>query len=286
MDKMTALGRIAMRGALDTRTRGGASYDTPICIYDLTEKLQISLWFQGGGSFGGMYVKSANAIFVPSLRPAPRQAFTCAHELGHWYYKHGSRLDAYEESNHNENNDEELLADLFAGHLLMSPGAVTKNFKTRNINPNNCSPVDFYKVVCQLGVGYTTLLKHMLWTQQSIHKDNYERLIRYSPKKIRADLLPSLDSDPGYLIIADEQWNSVPIDLQIDQVAIVPPHAVIRGSSIIVIRCTDSETILRAVSPGISSVECPNGWTSFVRISRKDFEGRSIYRHLEEVEDD
>lgn len=287
MDKRTLLGRMAMRGALDVRKRAGCAYDTPICIYDLTEKVGISLWFQGGGSFGGMYSKTAKVILVPSLRPAPRQAFTCAHELGHWYYGHGSKLDAYKDGEDFRSDDgEEFLADLFAGYLLMPPGAVTKTFNVRKIDPNNCSPKDFYRVVSQLGVGYTTLLSHMHWSQKNLNKSSYDKLKKYSPKAIRADLLHYLDNDPGHFIIADEQWGTVPIDLQVGQVALVPPRTLVRGANIEIVRETVTDTVIMATHPGISSIECTSGWTSFVRVARKDFEGRSIYRHLEEVEDE
>lgn len=287
MDKRTMLGRTAMRGAFDTRKRVGLTYDVPVCVYGIVEKLGVSLWLQGGGSFGGMYVKSANAIFVPSLRPAPRQAFTCAHELGHWYYGHGSKLDAYKENvDCGERDDEERLADLFAGHLLMPPKAVAKAFNVRKISADACSPIDFFRVVSQLGVGYTTLLSHMRWTQQSIGQASYEQLMRSSPKKIRSELLGFLDSDPGHLVLVDEQWGDIPVDLQVGQVAIVPPNTIVRGANIVVVRKTNFETVVRAESPGISAIGCQNGWSSFVRVSRRNFEGRSIYRHLEEVEDE
>lgn len=287
MDTRTKLGRVALRGALDVRRRIGFSYDTPICIYDVTEKLGISLWFQGGGSFGGMYIKSANAIFVPSLRPAPRQAFTCAHELGHWYYGHGSKLDVYIENDGcSQHDEEERLVDIFAGHVLMPTGAVKKSFKTRKIDPDSCSPVDFYKVSSQLGVGYSTLLGHMLWTQKNISQSSYGRLHKSSPKSIRAELLNFLDNDPGHLVVADEQWEAVPIDLQVGQIAIAPSGVYVNGTNVRVIKQTSSATILQAESPGISSVQNPYGWASFVRVSRQGFEGRSIYRHLEEVDDE
>ena len=287
MDKRTTFGRIAMRGALDVRKRLNLTYDAPICVYDVVEKLGIDLWFHGGGSFGGMYAKKANAIFVPSLRPAPRQAFTCAHELGHWYYGHGSKLDAYTEEDHcSKSDDEERLVDLYAGHLLMPSAAVKRAFKTRNLDPNNCSQVDFYKVASQLGVGLSTLLTHMFWTQSNLNQSSFEKIRKFTPKQIRSDLLACLDKDPGHLVIADNSWETVPIDLQVGQIAIIPAGVSIRGRSVIIVKQDSSQTILQAESPGISSAQNINGWASFIRVSRAGFEGRSIYRHLEEVDDE
>lgn len=287
MNKRTLLGRKAMRGALDSRKRAGRSFDEPICVYDLAEQLGLSVWFQGGGSFGGMYSKTANVVLVPSLRPAPRQSYTCAHELGHWYYGHGSKLDVYEENcSCKTRDDDELLADLFAGHLLMPPGATSKSFRLRNIDPDTCSPTEFYRVANHLQVGYTTLLNHMFWTQCGIKRSSFDRLSKHSPKSIRTNVLGFMDKDPGYLVMADEQWASTSIDLQVGQVACVPPDISIRGQCIEIIRQSPAETFIQALIPGIASIESARGWASFVRVSRKDFEGRSIYRHLEEAEDE
>ena len=88
------LARRALRGALEVRKKAGLSLSLPICIYDLAgETLKVEVRFQAGPSFGGMYAKETQTILVPSERPAGRRAFTCAHELGHWYFKHGTRLE-------------------------------------------------------------------------------------------------------------------------------------------------------------------------------------------------
>lgn len=288
MNKRILLGRKAMRGALDVRRRAGIPYDVPICVYDLAEKLNISVWFQGGGSFGGMFSKTTNSIFVPSLRPAGRQAFTCGHEIGHWYYDHGSKLDTYiEEIKCDINDDDEFLADLFAGHLLMPIGAVQKAFSKRNIIPNSCSDTDFYKISCQLGVGYSTLLNHMRWTQQNLNKTNFDYLKQHTPKSIRANILQSKYDDPGHLIYTDNHWEHVPIDLQVGQLAIVPREVTTIGDGLQILNEIPEGLLVKATLPGIFKLESlTTSWASFVRVSRKEFEGRSIYRHLEEAENE
>ena len=87
------LARRALRGALETRRRVRASTLDPVCVYDLAEQLGIEVKFFAGNSFGGMYVKTSQTILVPSLRPPGRRAFTCAHEIGHWFFGHGTRID-------------------------------------------------------------------------------------------------------------------------------------------------------------------------------------------------
>ncbi|MES9995633.1 ImmA/IrrE family metallo-endopeptidase [Desulfovibrio aminophilus] len=288
MNARTLLGRKAMRGSLDVRKRAGSAFNAPICVYDASEKLGIPVWFKGGGSFGGMYSKTNNAILVPSLRPAPRQVFTCAHELGHWYFNHGTKLDEYEDGVAcRQKDEEESLADLFAGHLLMPLTATSHAFKTRNINPNQCTEIEFYRVSCQLGVGYTTLLHQMNRTHNAISSSTFERLNKHSPKSIRESLLTALSEDPGHLVVADQWWENYPIDLQVGQVALLPPNTAINGVSVEIIHTTSPGILVQALCPGISSAESIiTSWANFIRVSRKDFEGRSIYRHLEEADDE
>ncbi len=288
MDKRTLIGRKALKSALEIRIKANYRHDNPICIYDFAEKLGISVWFQGGGSFGGMYSKTSNTILVPSLRPVGRQAYTCAHELAHWHYGHGSRIDCYaDERVCAVKDEEEYLADMFAGHLLMPPGAVTKEFNKRSINPNSCTSVDFYKICCQLNVGYNTLLNHMLLTQKNLTHESFTRLNSSTPKSIRKNFIDFMNEDPGHVVLVDEHWHAVPIDLQVGHVAVISTNTQIRGESISKIYESDGITIIIGKSPGISSITNSDlTWSSFVRVSRKDFQGRCIYRHLEEEDDE
>lgn len=59
-------------------------------------------------------------ILISSLRPLSRRAFTCAHELGHHFFGHGSTIDELkEESESVDFQPHEFLADTFGGFLLM-----------------------------------------------------------------------------------------------------------------------------------------------------------------------
>src|SRR5437868_6051851 len=97
MNQNTALGRTALRVALELRHRVGVSKRDPICIYDVAGHLGIEVIFHPANTLGGMFSKTNNAIIVPTLRPPGRQAFTCAHELGHWYFDHGNCIDKWED---------------------------------------------------------------------------------------------------------------------------------------------------------------------------------------------
>ena len=77
------LAQATLRSALEVRRKAGVLFEDPVSVYDLTKNLRIEVWFVPGSSFGGIYAKEMQKVFVPSKRPASRRAFTCAHEVGH-----------------------------------------------------------------------------------------------------------------------------------------------------------------------------------------------------------
>src|SRR5437762_13235377 len=94
MERRKQLVMNAMAAALKVRRAAGITLWAPVCVYDLADQLEVEVRFVDIPSMEGMYYKNnLPAIFVSSLRPAGRQAFNCAHELGHHIFKHGSRID-------------------------------------------------------------------------------------------------------------------------------------------------------------------------------------------------
>lgn len=41
--------------------------------------------------------------------------------------------------------------------------------------------------------------------------------------------------------------------------------------------------LISATRPGIARIDDSSGWSAFIRVSRREFVGREIFRHLEEV---
>ncbi|MGD0585850.1 MAG: ImmA/IrrE family metallo-endopeptidase, partial [Oryzomonas sp.] len=204
------LAREALRAALEIRRIACSDKLDPISIYDLDEKLGIEVKFLAANSFGGMYSKTSQTIIVPSLRPAGRQAFTCAHEIGHWCFGHGTKID--EISAIDENNDpEEFLANLFAGFLLMPPWAVESAFSSRKLNSDTCTELQFYGVSCQLGVGYETLIQHLRYSMEKLSSNRSSTLLK-ARKTIKILLLGKNVSER--VVFVDTFWCKVPVDVQ------------------------------------------------------------------------
>jgi Zn-dependent peptidase ImmA (M78 family) len=142
----------ALRGALELRNKAGIANNNPLCIYDFAEKLGIEVMFCAGSSFEGMFIKKTATILISSMRPSGRQAFTCAHEIGHWHFKHGTSVDEIYDQKPILTSENEQLANMFASYLLMPPWSVEKAFKDRNISPDTSTPVQLYAIACQLNV--------------------------------------------------------------------------------------------------------------------------------------
>lgn len=282
MTSRTILAREALRAAVELRTRLAIPEDAPVCIYDVAKKLDIDVRFVDGDSFDGMYSKDHGVILVPSFRPYGRQAFSCAHELGHWHFGHGTRLDLLiDNSLCAVKSDEEFLADTFAGYMLMPVWAVRRMFISRGLHPDTCSPLELYRVSCQLGVGYETLIEHLYYSLRRLSPESRERLQKASPKSIREELLGKDAAGVRHLALVDAAWGSVAVDLQVGDMAILERGEQVAGPSAVSCGHVSAGQVIKAVRPGISTVSSADGkWAVYIRVSRKDFVGRSDYRHL------
>jgi Zn-dependent peptidase ImmA (M78 family) len=285
MDESRSIFRKALKGAIDVRKRAAVSIDQPICVYDLVEGLQVEVKFLAANSLEGMYSKNSETIILSAMRPSGRRAYTCAHELGHWYYRHGDCIDeACSLENFSSQSPNERLADAFAGFLLMPSWAIKEAFSKRGYSFATCTPKQIFALAGQFNVGYSSLVNHMHSGLQLLPGSRVPDLLKIQPKEIRKEVLGKPFS--GHLIIADNHWASVPIDLQIGDAAIIPTDCSVEGRSVEKVGKLKDGIVIASKNPGISRLEDKaSGWASFVRVSRKDFTGRSIYRHLEEVDD-
>lgn len=107
--------------------------------------------------------------------------------------------------------------------------------------------------------------------------------MRYSPKSIRESVLDSRET--GDLIIADEHWDSRPIDLKVGDLLLVPTGATMEGRACAPDTDLKYGSLFAAVTPGVARVET-SGWAAFVRVTRDGYEGRSVFRHLEEIDNE
>ena len=286
MTVRTAMAKSASTSSLRMRAAVHAKPWQAIDVFDLSQGVGVEVRFTNIASMGGMYLRQElPVILIASERPAGRQRFTCAHELGHHVFGDGSRVDELFDvsTERRQRSDEELRADMFAGLLLMPKTAVQHGFAVRDLELSTVTAIDVLRVSCWLGVGYTTLLQHIKYALHIIPEDRFQDLMRYTPKSIRQSVLDR--GETGDLIIADDHWDSRPIDLKVGDILLAPAGATVEGRACAPKTNLKRGSLFAAVTPGVARVET-SGWAAFVRVTRDRYEGRSVFRHLEEIDDE
>lgn len=283
MDRRNLI-RQAISAALRTRKTAGCGLDQAICVYDLAERLGIEVRFVNLPSLEGMYCDSPNPVIIlSSLRPPGRRAFTCAHELGHHVLEHGVRIDEFVEHwGRRQFDSEEFMADCFAGALLMPKMAVSRTFAQRGWDAEKCTPAQAYAVSNYFGVGYTTVIHHMHLALKLLPESHALALLKVRPREAQGLLLGWQTTEPVYVV--DSHWEGRPVDLEVGDLIFVFGNASLEGHCIQSISDRGAGRLFQATKPGIGRLVSKSGWASFVRVSRHDFVGRSLFRHWEEVE--
>lgn len=268
------------------RARAGLPLDEAICVYDLAERLGIEVRFLDIPSVEGVYYRTTESVIVlSSLRPIGRRAFTCAHELGHHSSGDGTSIDQLVEKPQRFSfSPREFAADCFAGALLMPNVAVQRAFSLRGWNIRNCTPGQIYAASNYFGVGYSTMVHHMRSGLRVLPNIHAAALLRVSPRKAQAQALGWESQDTVWIV--DSHWNGRAIDVEVGDLVFVQARPALEGRCVAQIEDMRGGRLFRADEPGIGKFCDANGWSAFVRVSRRAFVGRSIFRHLEEGIDD
>jgi Zn-dependent peptidase ImmA (M78 family) len=284
MTSHAELAKQALRRALITRKKVGVAPTSPLCPFDLAEKLSVEVRFVDIPSIEGMYVKrTPPLILVAADRPAGRQVFTCAHELGHHEFGHGTRADTLDllSSSSRRSDPDEYLANTFAGFLLMPKTAVLRGFSSRGWTPARATPEQVYVVASWLGVSYEALVTHLCHSLQTLSDLQKEKLLRTTPQRIRQTLTGQKLTTP--LHIVDLVWSDRPVDLRTGDFVLAPHNIDDPPPPLEAVADLPTGRLLRAKVPGIGSLETADGsWHVYVRVMRAKFAGRSIFRHLED----
>ena len=280
-----ALASQALQASVTARMRGQLDFQSPICIYSLCKTLGVSVRFNSI-NMEGMYQRgSPPRIHLSALRPLPRRAYNCAHELGHHIFGHGSVIDELKEGAgaNSWEDPKEFLANTFAGFVLMPTLGMRAAFAARGWDPEATDPRGLYEVACQFGVGYSTLITHLTYGLNMISCARCATLQRTSPKAIRAMILGEPSAAP--LVVALPNWTSPTLDVEVGSHLLLPRGTVASCDIVIPIRTLAEGRLFEAIKPGI--VQATHGdWAVFVRVMRKEYVGLADYRHLEDDPDD
>lgn len=281
MTRRRQLAREALRLAHGVRRRQNLPRSGPISAFDLASDLGLEVLFQDLRGFEGLYLpQSRPVILVSAQRPPSRQAYTCAHEVGHHIAGHGMAVDSIATgADGGMLADEEFLVEAFAGFLLMPHRGVVEAFRERDVEPTTCSPEVFYGIAAALGVGYTTLVHHAFWSLGLIDGSRFRSLLKVKPKEVKSHLLGRPFT--GGVIIVDEYWPDRPVDLRVDDLILNPQvhlgeQSVVRSEG-----KAGDRFVLRGRVPGVGKVELA-GRPRVVRVSRRGYMGRAVNRFWED----
>ncbi|MCM5679356.1 ImmA/IrrE family metallo-endopeptidase [Schlegelella sp. S2-27] len=272
--------------AIQTRMQFGMGANEPLCIYELCNKLGIKVRFVDI-NIEGMYRRGADPrIMVAAKRPVARRAFTCAHELGHHVFGHGSTVDELEDDRSKDDSErpEEILANSFAAFTLMPTVGVRHAFASRHLAANTATPVQIFGVACNFGVGYSTLVNHLAYGMNDLLPVRATELLKSSPKTIRAQLLGKPSDAP--LVVADGQWSAKTLDIEVGSHLLLPKTVAVAEGVMEPIAENGSQVLYCAVATGIRRAHGPNGWATFIRVCRERYVGMAAYRHLEDNDDE
>ena len=272
--------RIAGKMALKMRAAKGYSLECPCDVYDLIFRLGIGLQFFAVPTLEGMYLEDCDnrRICVSAFRPAGRQRFTAAHELGHSALQHGTKLDSIKEFRErvNETDSEEQSADTFATCLLMPSGAVHSGFRHRNLDIQKPTPVDVYRVATWLGVGYSTLCNYLAYSLGTLSRPRLRQLLRREVVAIKCDL--AKQETASDIFDLDPLWAGKSLHGQVGDLFI----GLASVSSRMLVQIRPGRFM--AETPGKVTCSLISGGTVHIRISRENYVGFYDYRYLPEEE--
>jgi hypothetical protein len=282
-----ALAGKAASEALRVRQRMGLGLTDPANPVDIAEKLGIQVWFQKLPSVEGVLIRAPHpVILLSALRPAGRMAFTCAHELAHYWFNHEGHVDAADDGPVlREDSDDEYQANMFAAYLLMPKTTVQFAFAQRTSTPESAAPLVVLAVAHWLGVGYTTLVHHLRYNLSLLTGDRAEVLLRHAPKDIIGHLAGNRTPGTSAFVV-DRAWRSRPVDLEVGDAVVLDGPITASGSCVTTEVGEAARIVVIGVQPGTGHIDGGDGWATYVRVRRYRFEGRSIFRHLEEADDE
>ena len=273
----------AIREADRVRMELGLSIYEPLNVYDACKSLEVDVRFLDV-NMEGMYSDQGKypTILLSNQIPFPRRSYSCAHELGHHRFGHGTRVDMMtdeERANANYDNDE-LLVDSFAGALLMPLAGLQAEFAMRGKDQKRCNPLDFMIIASIFGVGYQTLITHCR-INRLITMDRQRALFKYSPAKILSEVFGKAIKPTHYKIF-DECETSTPIDLEVSNLLILPNGYEIEGDHLEQVEKVEYGCVFKAKRAGVArmnNLTTKNG--HFVRIQNENYVGLAEYRHLD-----
>lgn len=269
------------RNALKTRKNFlDVDAHLPICSYALAEAMGFDVRFVNIPSFEGMYITNQNLILISAERPEGRKRFTCAHEVGHHVLKHGTVIDEILECG--SDKQEEIEADFFASILLMPSSAIRRTLIQYGKTAQSLAHEDVYILSKYFGASYQAFLTHIYSNLKLISYQNYRHLKNGKLPEIRKSICGQDKNNQVFYI--GNWWVEKAIDMEVGDYLLSDTALEVDGTEIIEQIYSENRFLYMAITPGISRVY-NQAWSSFVKVSRKNFTGLYQFKYEEEVDE-
>lgn len=268
------------------RLRASTGHDdvSPIDVYQIAADTGARVLFVDISMEGMFQNTTPPKILISSLRPLARRNFTCAHELGHMVFGHGSTIDEmYEDDRPDSQQPNEILVNGFAAFLLMPTLGIRSAFARRFISAETASPAEILAIATDFSVGYETLINHLHYTLRDLSSAGRARLLKSSPKSIREALYGP--SGAVALALIDAKSAARFVDVEVGHWVSLPAGASVIGDALVHAGEYSTSRLFVATAPGIAKASFA-GKNLSIRVARHQFAGRAIYRHMEETDED
>jgi len=273
--------RVANLAAVSFRDAYNLDQLDPVNPYDVSQRHGVRVQFVGISMEGMYHAGATPRILLSSLRPMPRRAFTCLHELGHHEFDHGSTIDSLMEELTNGRHPNEELVDAFAAYLLMPSLGVQRAFHCRNWRIPTATPSQIFTVACEYGVGYTTLITYLQVVLKLLPRNAAIALKRSSPKSIRKKLMEGHEAPALTMLDGNSRCSTV--EAEQGDAVLLPPSMTVTGPALSHIGSVQNGELYRCARRGEATIKAPIGIS--VRVWPKRYIGMAKYRFLEEEDD-
>lgn len=218
----------AADAALDLLSDVGVDQHRQIDVFDICEQVGLWLAFAPLDSLLGAYVpQGSGGIMITTRRPLTVQRYTAAHELGHWRLRHGAVADTHDQVFRPASLEQERLAQIFAGSLLM-PAPLVMAILARVRSPVDApiTAMHCYAIAREAGVSYEAAVRQLVNLNQ-LQRNEADDLLRVRPLAIKTQLGYGHRPVNGWADIwpVDEGWHDQILSLRVDdEVSIALPE--------------------------------------------------------------
>lgn len=214
----------AADAALALLDEAGVDQTRQIDVFGLCERVGLWLAFvRLDNALGAFVPLGSGGVLITTQRPLTVQRYTAGHELGHWRLDHGVVADRHEQIFGPPPAEQERLAQIFAGNLLMPPALVMSILN--RVRPSGHEPINAqhcYSLAREAGVSYEAAIRQLVNLNQ-LAASVAEELFRQRPLSIKTDLAHGRRPINGWADVwpVDERWDDQVLPLHLEDEAVI-----------------------------------------------------------------